>query len=879
MKTQIKDTKKSFILENLFVSIEVSKKDSKILSVKNADGLDIKGAQDAYFFEFLDSENCRVASVEEITVSGNVATAKGEFGSVEMSLNAFDDHFIFEILKADIFDKVRYFNFATVNFEYDTDDDNALRAVDVAMTVNTNPRYYPDGMNKSFSGQAMAHLGGYVGAKLGVAIVPKPILRDTLKVICEKIDAQKGIVSKIAGAWALDHKDNFGDYIILGSADPEVVYKNLNTYKELDIDQLDFHQGKDSFRQGDFKYMKGENMSEFREKVSDVLKENGMIAGLHTYAYYVTDGCHELLSDPETLKQLDREEEFTLAEDISPESPFIPSVESTEELSTVYGFFARNLPYCLIDNELIQYQNHPHGFTVVQRGVGGTKPAKHKKGATIYHLIGCFHLFCPKPGSQLFKDVARYTAQAYNEGGFDMIYLDALDGITRHCKADEAWFYCAQFVHEILRYCNHDPIIEYSTMYASLWAARARSGAWDHPTRAFKKFNLAHHKEHALFARRHYTATLGWYNHYPINEGQPGNHHTKYEHWDNIDYLGSLAVMYNYSMVYQNLKTDRYAALKRNLDLFKTYNTLRKSNYFKNSYLEKLRRSKHEFKLVNKKGGKWTFVEKNYSTSRLYDVEDKERNSVVFTNPFKAQTPFIRLEHCMSSFGNESMILLPLNANKPLSEQLIKHEYGGEINIGSVLAIKVRVKGNGKKGVIGIKTKFATNGNGFGYALYLIDTDFEGWRDFILYETDNGTRFGENDFEEGEHLWKVFRNPISTDRLVSIELHAHGDIEGVQMSTIKACRPIYNVIKNPVVRIGEQRVMFECELTSTDFIEWDGKTAKVIDRYGNEKPVWFDGTVTVPKGKYKAEVALAANLNGCPVNAYLTIGTTGKEIK
>lgn len=51
------------------------------------------------------------------------------------------------------------------------------------------------------------------------------------------------------------------------------------------------------------------------------------------------------------------------------------------------------------------------------------------------------------------------------------------------------------------------------------------------------------------------------------------------------------------------------------------------------------------------------------------------------------------------------------------------------------------------KAQIGIKTKFATNGNSFGYGLYLIDTDFKGWRDFVLYETDNGSRIEEHNFE------------------------------------------------------------------------------------------------------------------------------------
>ena len=88
-----------------------------------------------------------------------------------------------------------------------------------------------------------------------------------------------------------------------------------------------------------------------------------------------------------------------------------------------------------------------------------------------------------------------------------------------------------------------------------------------------------------------------------------------------------------------------------------------------------------------------------------------------------------------------------------------------------------------------------------------------------------------------------------------------------------------SILKIVEVDIGKETVKFECELMSTDFIEWDGEVAKVIDRYGNEKTIWFDGSVTVPKGKYKAEVSMASSLNACPANVIITVGTTGKEIK
>ena len=98
------------------------------------------------------------------------------------------------------------------------------------------------------------------------------------------------------------------------------------------------------------------------------------------------------------------------------------------------------------------------------------------------------------------------------------------------------------------------------------------------------------------------------------------------------------------------------------------------------------------------------------------------------------------------------------------------------------------------------------------------------------------------------------------------------------MSSITACDHVYEILKNPTVKIGEQWIMFECELMSTDFIEFDGKTAKVVDRYGNERPVWFTGDFKAPRGKFKAELVARALNRGTP-RAQLTFGFTGKEIK
>ena len=295
------------------------------------------------------------------------------------------------------------------------------------------------------------------------------------------------------------------------------------------------------------------------------------------------------------------------------------------------------------------------------------------------------------------------------------------------------------------------------------------------------------------------------------------------------------------------------------------------------STLEKAKANPFEKHIVQKGEGEYVFVEKQYQTKRLYDIMDEQRNTATFINPFGEQTPFIRLEADMSTLGADAFEFVALAETRPVAEQAQKYPFGREVDLRQNMAMTVRVKGNGKKGAVALKLSCASQSE-FGYGVYVIDTDFEGWRDFILLEADNGDRL-DLPFEKDSNRFGIYRSGLNMDRINLAEVMVAGDVEGVYMTSINACRQIYNVVKNPTISIGEQSLMFECELMSTDFIEWDGKEAKVIDRYGNEKGVWCtEGALVVPEGQFEATLIAADSLNGCPINMHLTFGLTGKEI-
>ncbi|MBR4000355.1 MAG: hypothetical protein IKI93_18655, partial [Clostridia bacterium] len=151
------------------------------------------------------------------------------------------------------------------------------------------------------------------------------------------------------------------------------------------------------------------------------------------------------------------------------------------------------------------------------------------------------------------------------------------------------------------------------------------------------------------------------------------------------------------------------------------------------------------------------------------------------------------------------------------------------------------------------------------------------FKTYILIESDNGERT-DHDFEKSEGVYAIFRSSLNNDRITGIRIETEGNMTGVRMSSVLAYEHTYEVLKNPTVHVGETSVLFECELMSSDFIEFDGKNAKVIDRYGNEKPVWFTGDLKAPRGKLEA-VLTAKALNRNTPRARLTLGFTGKEIR
>lgn len=870
----------AIVLENNYALVSISQEDSRVERIfDKVHRRELKG-EDTFFFSLVAQDKKSVVVPTALHCSDGCIAVETPLGAFRVAAAAQDGYFTFELM--DALPEASYKGvIAHAKYSYDAADKANTGAVGIAMTYWTNPCFYPDAKDRETKAEVVTNLRSE-GAKYGLIIAPITEHKQIIKKLCGTIDQNKGIVTDHGGAWGRDAKANCGNYMLESNAHPKHIRQNIPFYKSLGLDQVDIHQWSTTFRQGDFQYAHYDSPAEFKKNVVDLLRENGLGASLHTYAHYIRYDCAPILSNPKWQKDLAVLETLTLAEDVDEAAEFLSTVESTETVSNQDGFLSPNTPFILIDEELIRFEMGPHGFKAAQRGAAGTKPACHAKGANIKHIEGLFRMIAPVLGSELFLKIARDTAKAYNEGGYEMLYIDALDGINNQCRRDEdtTSYYVAQFTHEILKHCETTPIFECSIRRPSLWLARGRIGNFDTPHRGYKSWNQNFHLPmNQGFLDMYMQPSLGWYWFYPTEDKYPGNSHTKYQHTDAVEYMGALAAMYNYNMVYVDMeagKNDNCPAFDRNIAIYRRCDELRKKQYFSEETLRKVRDGAWEYHIVQKDDGRYVFAQKDYQIKKLYDLLDAERNQACYCNPFAAQKPFLRMEALMSARGTEQQVMLALNGNRDLTQQVREKKFDGSIDLSSKLAKKVSICGNGKPGAIAIKL-WAGITSAKSYAEYIIDTDFEGWRDFVLLEADNGER-PELSFESKEHVYSIYRYDFDHEHITRIAVETTGDMTGVKMSDIVAVDHMYEVLKNPTVCIGDSQITFFCELMSSDFIEFDGKCAKVIDRYGNEKPVRYTGELIVPAGNFEAELT-AKPLNGGTARAQLTFGFTGAEIE
>lgn len=668
-------------------------------------------------------------------------------------------------------DGIEKLDFAGMSFSRNA----KIAATGLALNLNTDALGLP-GDSAEICAYGFRELG-IAGCAFAVTAAPRDKLSEVLRAITEKYT--EGIpFSRTGGAFAAENRAVRGSYVFnTDGMTEENVGDWISLCRALGAEQIDFHGGH-SFRFGDCEPNREifpEGKASFK-KVIDALHAAGIRAGLHAYAHFIDPSSYLVTPVPD--RGLAAAHLFTLRNGVGAEDHELFFNEDTAELHTITGFFVRNSVLLAIDDEIIRFsavkKDAPFGVSGCERGALGTKASPHSAGAEVRHLKSCFGLLAPDQNSPLFTRVAELTAAMYDDCGFDMMYMDALDGDDIFAGGEFSWHYGSKFVFEVVRRVKKPPILEMSTMHHHLWYVRSRLGAWDCPTRAHKIFLDSHNASNiAMKNASLLPQNIGWWVYGKTDENDISLATRMFS--DDYAYLCRLSLVNDWSLAYLRMSPEEYkksAELRKIAAQIRGYEALR----LQNSVPEETKKKLAESECILKNGEFYPvkYINKTAVPGERFTVH----------NPYREQTPFVRIENLARKnraakgkliFDPERdfdklRVIVSKNVRAEIAkadgrlifsaEQLsagagyarIELKYEGEdLDMSGLHVLNVTVAGDGNGEVVDFQLKSPKHLIS-GFCDRLVDVDFSGEREFTLIEND-AARMGENlwPFSGGGH--------------------------------------------------------------------------------------------------------------------------------
>ncbi len=841
---------------------------------------------DARVCEFTDKQSntnliAGPASFAEVRIAGRTHTAsslRDEHGDLAVGFAdtdvravlracAAERHVVIEVISL-TGANVEEFTFLNIATKLKAARDEPFAACVLALNLQTNVAELPRPASQL---RAVCYPQfGFAGAKGAIVGCPQADLRSALQ---DAVSSSPDLPhSKLGGPWAWDQPINRGSYLFnFDGVTEQNVDRWIELARSLGLSQIDFHGGQ-SFRFGDCLprpdlYPKG---VESLKAVIDRLHDAGISAGLHTYAFFIAKTCPWVT--PSADERLAHSATFTLSKAIGPQDNSVPVEEPTTKVSTITGFFVRNSVTVRIDQELIIFNgvsaDAPFAFTGCQRGAYGTVPAAHSAGTRVFHLKECFGLFAPDPDSTLLAEVAARTAETYNACGFDMIYLDALDGadvLDLHGGGRFAWHYSARFTYEICKRLKRPALMEMSTFFHHLWCVRSRYCAWDHPNRNYKRFVDIHRLDNEDSFRMFLPGELGWWalKNWTGPQVEP-------TYADDIEYLMTKCLATDTGFALMGIDPNNaknIPSLPRLGAIIKRYEDLRHSRQVPEAIKARLREPGREFTLLGDRDRGWQFLPVQYSQHR---VEDKSGPSCAWhvENQFEPQPLKLRIAalmgaesydapgnvvvaefttadefprrssqsqvegdlsiatdvvRCAPSSGrlrasskNSARNSSWLSIEKPLSSPLDLHDRQ---------ALGLWVHGDGQGEVLNIQLRSPEHLAG-GIGDHYIPIDFTGWRYFELIEPE-GARYADFSWPYG-NIYSIYRESVQFNAISSLglwynNLPADKEVR-CHLSPIKAIPLARTRVVRPTVAIGGRSIVFPVEIESGCYLEFTSRS-------------------------------------------------------
>ncbi len=771
-----------------------------------------------------------------------------------------------------------------------SEGNGAYEAVMMGMTLATHMKEHP-GDNRALIASAYPHIGllstarSNYPAKVAFFAAPKAEVRRIERKILEEIPETELPRSMKGGPYAdLAEAEARGDYFILmqDTATLENVDSIIAEMRRFGLSQITLHHYA-HYLQGDFgcrKTIPG-GMEEFKAVV-ERFHQNGILVGLQSYSFFVVPDSSYVTPVPH--KDLDILRTLTLAEDLSESADALSVLESTEGITAEEGFVFVNSPYLWIDDELIKFSFAENGrFTVAERGAYGTRPASHKKGSAVRHLKQYFLIPLARVGSELFYEIARKTAEFYNESGADYFYLDALDGTFVLDGEDYVWYHAMDFVREMFAHIKRDVIFDccYNPQYTGTWFVRSRYGAIDVSLNAHRACVDAHMEYNKTTAdRMGITPELGWFDLFP-REGDA-------ERWwinedvysEDLEYLCSKAFATRASLAFLETfrKHGSLPAAEPLAEILRKYAALRE---------EKVPTAETEGYLRIPENGAVLKDGRLLRSRAACATFEQGSHTVKMENTFAEQIPTFRLEALSSAADYEdchAVTLVELSENEPLNEGVTSMRFAAPKNPEGLRGLGVWCKGDGSGALIVISLRNLSL-NQRRAAEHYIKADFVGWRYFAFYENQNGTlptslwprkELGYINYNHLQEFYGYYRTRLNYETIDGVDITVVGS-SAICLRDLRLLPHVKRDIVNPTLHFGKTEMKIHASLPAGSNLYFDGEGCVLKDSLGNilARPS-FSAAPVMHSGEN--EIALFSECESNLSRARLTIITEGEPL-
>ena len=902
----VKDDAKTITFTNKHFSFTIEKKSGKVNEIINLyTGENINdNANNPNFIYLVSRSGAKIVPVGMEIEGSRIRVDFKNKSSVYLLVEITDDMMTFEIdseLAPDV--QTVVFGVLYTNIKI-SQDPESYRINAIGMSAWTQVANYLLGEYKYTTAEAHSiYSAGTMGAKYGIVFSKYKDTIPFMQKAMDAVDPSVGFGLKSAGAYTKEWEAIYDDYAFIGLS-PDTIDAYIAICKEFGVDTVDLHMGDNTFLNGNFKFAHTETgtAKEYYEKLGYKFKEAGIKTALHSYAWYIDYNATNFTTDPYWQKQLlMKDDVYTLAKNMTKFRTNVPTLEDATSFDATTSFFVSNSYFILIDEEIIRVgKGTEEGFVNIKRGQCGTEATNHTAGAKIYHLSGHFGKLIPAYDSELFWLTADLMAEAYNDGQFDMLYFDAIDGCGADITASysdtgwEAWYWHQMYIHRVVSQCERTPIVETSSGCGQEYNFRGRMGAYDYPSRAYKVSIKSHAANNLKSAASNVISTLGWWSFRPDASPTGGMFNTieKTQFHDDLDYLGMTSVIYDMTMVYNPIPNpatiDQNPFLYSNVKYFNdNYSVLRKSHYFSQAVKDKIIEIGGEWKIIEKNPGEYAFLQMYYSQANLGNDLTSPNYSYTANNPFAAQNPFIRIEPRWSSEYENPITICEFDENLTLAKQTLA-KANLSVDMRQNMAVKVKVKGTGKDGdaLLFVLRGGLVSGESNGHCDYFIDLNFEGWKEFILLDADNAEydtakyKFGAPIYNVGGDYGTVRSTPNFAN-IVNVTVYTCGDTaKNAQVSSLVGYTQIDAPVKNPTIKVGSDTITFNTTVKGGEYIEYipeENKAYLYRNREQTIEEISFTGSINAPSGNFTVEYSAEATTKAT-LRARISLGFKGQEV-